>query len=707
MQDVKDENDTMVTYDLVKKDENGKRILPNTKEEFDKLKSILLANPFFDKYIYARDKKTGEITDFGIIILTDTKGDQDEVAREIFDITESSDKLRLIPTGVSIINIYVNEYIHKDLVTFIIPIFLLMICVYYFNFRTPRALLLSILILTITDIWTLGLMGYLGYKITIMGTSMPILLMAVGSSYSIQLLNQYYLDFDKIKKMDKKKGLSLSVTHVSATVIIAAFTTVFGFLSIVTNQVTAMKQWAVFTAIGICISLILTFTIIPAFFALLPHKMPKSLMTKDDHVKITPIDRLMPRIASIAINHNKLVLIIIGIIIIVSFMGLLQLKVDTAIFRYFKEDSTIIKNINEIGEKFGGVSGYNLIIDSGSDHGITDPEFMKKVEKFREWLTSDENRRLNIGVTNSFNDFIKKMHMSMNGSDMKYYKIPDKREDIEDYIELYGGKDYNSDGRPDEFEPYIDKQYRCVQILARLCDRENKGPTRGTAFVEKISAEIQAYFDREFAGYHTKISGEPVVLVKLSDYVTSGQVTSFLQSLVVICLAIMLLFKSYKAGLLAVAPLVTTVCVNFGIMGWFDIPLDISTAMIAAIAIGTGDDVNIHFIHTYRHHREKGLGIDEALVQTLATGGKAILYSGMTLFLGFSVVGLSNFRPVMLFGLLCGFALIFTTIGALIILPSVVKFTGVNLGKVKSESLFWKYFYLGRFFEVEDDNDND
>ena len=91
----------MVTYDLVKKDQNGKRILPNTKEEFDKLKSILLANPFFDKYIYAKDKKTGEITDFGIIILTDTKCEQDELAREIFDITESNDSLKLIPTGVS------------------------------------------------------------------------------------------------------------------------------------------------------------------------------------------------------------------------------------------------------------------------------------------------------------------------------------------------------------------------------------------------------------------------------------------------------------------------------------------------------------------------------------------------------------------------------------------------------------------------------
>ena len=164
-----------------------------------------------------------------------------------------------------------------------------------------------------------------------------------------------------------------------------------------------------------------------------------------------------------------------------------------------------------------------------------------------------------------------------------------------------------------------------------------------------------------------------------------------------ICLAIKLLFKSYKAGLLAIAPLLSTVLLNFGIMGWFGISLDISTAMIASIAIGTGDDVNIHFIHTYRYYRELGLGIDDALIKTLSTGGKAILYSGLTLFLGFSVVGLSNFRPTMLFGLLCGFSLIVTTMGALFILPSVVKLTELDLGKIKSESLFWKYFVLEGF----------
>lgn len=702
IQEIKIENDTLTLKKLVEKDENGKRILPKTKKEFDTLKENLMITPFFDNSVYAMNKKTGEITDLGIFILTEVSDDQQDFAGEVIDIADASNDLDLNPAGISLMNVYMNDYITDDVIKFLPPVVFLLLFVYYLNFRTPRAVLLSTTVLMVTVIWVIGLMGYLGFKLTVLGTAMAPLLMAVGSSYSIQLLNQYYLDFEENKKLDKPKGMKKTVSFVISSIIIGSLTTMFGFLSIMTNRIAAMREWAIFTAIGIGLCVFLTFTIIPAFFMLLPAKMPKQLKNKDNSLKITFIDKLMPHLAKISIDHHRLFLAVVAILIILSIAGLFRIKVDAAPLSYFKEGNEMVRKLKEMSMKFVGVTGYNIIIDSGKTNGAIDPDFLKKVESFRDWLMSPENPELRTKMTTSFSDFIKRMHQAMNGNDRKFYVVPDKKEDITDYIELWGGADDNSDGRPDDFEPYIDGDYRSLQIVTTVYGDEDIAMTTGTASMMKIKDKIQAYIDKEFKDYNVKVSGEYVVFINMVNYVTSGQITSFLQSLIVIFLAITLLFKSYKSGFVATTPLITTVCLNFGIMGWFDIPLDMSTAMIASIAIGTGDDVNIHFIHTYRHYKENGLSVDESIRKTLATSGRAIMYSGMTLFLGFSVVGLSTFKPVMLFGVLCGFSLIVTTIGALLILPSVIKLTNVNLNNIESDSIFWKYFYLGRFFEVED-----
>ncbi len=703
-QDIRGEDDSLVAHDLVKKDNTGKRILPDTPKEYEKLKNDLLKNPFLNKYLYVQNPETGAITDFGIVILTDTESNLEEMGREFIEITDNYQDIKVIPNGGPIINNYMNDNIRNDFEVLLPPMFIIMIFVYFFNFRSIRGVVIPITVLVIADIWLLGLMGHLGYKLTMMGVALPSLLMAIGSSYSIHLLNQYYVDFDLIKEKGKKKGIGISVSHISITISLAGFTTFVGFLTLTTSQVTAIKEWAIFSGIGAMITVILTAVMIPAIFMLLPHKMPRMLTNRDKTIKITLVDKVITRLTKVSTNYSKPFLAFIIITLILSIIGITKIEVETAPYKFFSEDSPILKNVEEVGDKFGGISGFNILINSGEVNGVLKSGFLKKVEKLREWLSSDENKRLNIGNTNTFSDFIKKMHMAMNGDDLKYYRIPDTDADILDYMELNMAEDSNSDGRVDDFEPYIDVDFQTIQVLARLYGKEGNNQAMGTKLMDRIENDINIYLKKEFPEYKTKITGEPVILSRLSDYIVTGQVLSLLLCLTIVSLIVILLFKNYYAGLVALIPMGFAIITNFGIMGWFGIDLDMGTAMIASIAIGIGVDDTIHFLNTFRFYRDKGYGIDEIIENVLKRSGKAIIYTSFALVFGFSVLVLSNFVPNRYFGLLVALSMINTTLGALIILPSTIKATGINLRESESESVIWKYFYIGKIFGLVDED---
>jgi len=296
--------------------------------------------------------------------------------------------------------------------------------------------------------------------------------------------------------------------------------------------------------------------------------------------------------------------------------------------------------------------------------------------------------------------------MAMNNDDISFFRIPENSSDIMDYLEIYSGDDEDSDGRFDEFEPFVDIDFRNCNLLARLCEKEDYHV--GTKEISKIADEIAAYLDRNLPdGTTFTISGFPMMDVKLVHYIVMGQMQSLLLSLLVVGLIVALLFRQIKAGPLALIPMSIAVIINFGIMGWLKIDLDMATSVIAAITIGIGVDDTIHFLNTFRHNKAQGLSVDETIRRTLTVSGKAILFTSLALIFGFSILIASNFLPIALFGILTATTMINTTIGALLILPSVIKATGIRLDKPTDNSGFGRYLRIDKLFGMEqNDSEN-
>jgi len=280
-QDIKGADDALEIYDLIPEDDGGNRLIPETADEIRAFETRLTRNPAFEDILYARDKISGDISDFGILIKFKTDElHRDAATRDIIRIISSYKDYDTVFTGMPVVYTRVVDYIHMDFTTLVSLVMLAVMLIFYLNFRSFRGVWLPVLSLIMAETWVLGLMGYLGFRITVMASSLPTLMIAVGSSYAIHILNQYYNDFDLISERGKKEGLFLSMTHISLTVLLTGLTTFIAFVTLGTSQLSAIREWGIFSGLGALFAVFISSALIPAALMLLPHKIPNSLRSQ-------------------------------------------------------------------------------------------------------------------------------------------------------------------------------------------------------------------------------------------------------------------------------------------------------------------------------------------------------------------------------------------------------------------------------------------
>jgi predicted RND superfamily exporter protein len=230
----------------------------------------------------------------------------------------------------------------------------------------------------------------------------------------------------------------------------------------------------------------------------------------------------------------------------------------------------------------------------------------------------------------------------------------------------------------DAFEPFVDPDFQKCNILARLATKTDK--TIGTAETNYIIHKIRQHLAENLPKpYSFEVTGFPIINARLAHYIVTGQMQGLFLSLMIVLVVIIFLFRRFKAGPLALIDMGMTILINFGIMGWFAISLDMVTSIIAAITIGIGVDDTIHFLNRYRSIKKENISIPDAIEETIYVSGKAILFTSLALIFGFLVMVTSHFLPMVLFGLLVSLTMVNTTIGSIILVPVAIRLTGIDL----------------------------
>ena len=612
--------------------------LPESQSQLDSLKSYVFSKEMYKGAIVSED---GTATVIMFTLLPDA--DKQAVAKEIKEKTEALNLPEIIYFGgLPFMVNDVSDLIISDIVWLLPIVFIVIALILYISFKSLRGVIMPLLTAGIAVIWTVGIMVTAGHELTIILNIVPIILLAVGSAYTIHVINS----FNVSKTTDINQTIIKALGYVIIPVVLAAVTTAIGFVSFVLGAyLTMIRDFGIFTAIGVMVSLILAIFFVPALtsvFSKNDNKKTADLTEKKtilSHVILQPLSNLL-------FKHPKYIFSIWGILMVISIVGMFLIKTSTNMADYFKKDNPTRISEDLMQKKFGGSFPVFVVFDGD----VQSPEVLKTMIKTEQFMKQDPN----ISITQSVADLIEQMNDAM----LEGKKIPDDRTKIEQLWFLLDGQDV----MPQLVSEDLDRGI----IQSKFASVENKE-------IEAFTKKMQQFIE-ENSNENCKIelTGMPSVYVRLNDSLIKSQFSSLLIALVLVVLIVGLIFRSFSKGIYATIPIIATILVLFGFMGFTGIPLDIATVLVGSIALGIGIDYSIHFISGFNAHLKENGDAEKAIEKTLLSSGKAIIINVTSVAAGFLVLLFSQLVPLQNFGLLVAISMFGSGLGSLTLLPVIL-----------------------------------
>lgn len=763
----------MVVEELVKE-------LPESEEEKLKIKEKLISWDFYKNNLYSDDFKASQIL---ITLDEDLNPDQkSEVYYQIENITEKyeNNKFETHIAGAAAINVRMGDSMMQDIKLLIPFVIIILILTLFFFFHKILPVILILATVSISSIWAVGLMAYLGINLTLVSTVIPVLLIAVGSAYGIHILSHYY-DYlseynENINESEHKEIVIKTMNKLGKPVFLAALTTAVGFGSLASSEIVPIRSFGIFTAVGITAAFLVALFLIPSLLLIIyQYKKNKNA---GDFQQAEHFESIITDLHHFYNKRKFYIIIFVLVIVVLSFFGLNKIIIDTPLIEMFKEDSQIRISDQFINENFAGTTIMNVLIEGEGRGSLNNPNILKEMDNMQEYISDDFSE---VGKMYSIADFIKRMNQVMHypeeiveqeeesessstsnesaetdsfyqsdedtgkkteSTDSFYQSETDEENDAEqnengnkaiisgpdgeknlselDFIiflnqALRRAEKSNISG--DELVELLNKEmnYKAAQYYEIPVNTEKYGAeseqnlqnlisqylllysgsvddlindslepdkaqiiiqlnTPSTITADKVREEVVNYADSNFPkGYETTISGNARMALAANNLIISSQIKSILISFVVVFIIVAFSFKSLLAGLYGIIPLAFSLIINFALMGYTGIKLDVGTAMVASIAIGIGVDYTIHFLHSYNREIQKEKDLFLVSKRTLTSTGKAIIFNAISVAAGFLVLVFSNFYPLVYLGLLIAVTMFTSSIGALTILPVLLN----------------------------------
>jgi uncharacterized protein len=569
--------------------------------------------------------------------------------REIVETTPGPEKVYYAGFPFQMLDI--SDIITADLLKLIPVCALVVILTLLISFRSVQGVLLPLATVLISSTWTLGIMSFLRIPLTVISDVIPVILMAVGSAYSIHVVSRY----NEISGQEDDRGAVThkALRHVIVPVLLAALTTIIGFLSFIFGSyLTLIREFGVFCSLGIFFALVVSLTFVPAVLSLLPRcgHQKTSRVSKP----ATFLQQGMESIAGLMIRTDRLMIIAGCIIAAAGLAGIPRIERKAAVLDYFKDNTRIRKAERIMRDEFGGSLPIQVLVKGD----MKDPRVLHKMKRMQRFLDSlpDVNKAQSVA------DLIERMNDVLGDGKM----IPDSREKVANLWFMLEG------------EPVMD------QMVNQAADEgliQATVANVNTSQVRTMVRDIERYIEAADTSVCTFTqTGMHVIYRNLDVSIFNSLFQSLGISIFLIYVCVMLMLRSAAGGLLGLIPIGLTLLVIFGFMGYTGIPLDIVTVLIGSVSLGIGIDYTIHLINRFRIEYRVSHDPQVALRHTLRTTGAAIVINALAVIAGFLVLLLADLVPLQQFGLLVALTMAASACTALTVLPSVMMRSRAVLG---------------------------
>jgi len=661
----KDDVTSLYTADNIVGAEDGMDVkafykkTPKTDENFEELRQKVKTN----EMVYGRLVSESENVTVIIAAIND-----DVFTQEFYNlILETADdfqteSIKLHVSGRPIIEGTMALLGPEDMKRMVPIVLLVIVLVLYITLRSVKSTILTMLVVLFSTLWAFGLMAVANIPIYAVSTMIPVMLIAIGVADGIHLYSHLQLFMRKNPSAKKKEVVMDMVKHMWSPVVMTSITTAVGFVSLLTSQVYPIKYFGIFTAFGVLAAMLFSLTLIPAGIMILGLPKIKE-KKKKSHESIFAFN-----FAEKVIKYRVASMIATVVIIVLSIVGISKVWINSSFLDKFEKDSDIVLTDQFINANFGGTSTINLVLDSKDKDAFKNPEILNTVDKMQQAVVG--NLEL-AGNSFTLTDYIKRMNKVMHADDEAYNSIPDNTDLIAQYLLLY-----EMSGDPENLWKVVDYDYAKLNVNFQVKSDNSKAKN-------SVLAEIEA-FEGDFAklGVSMNYAGSGYKALIFTDLILEGQIMSLILSLVIVIVLLGIMFKNIKLGFIGAVPIIITAVISFGIMGWFDIALNTTTALLSSIAIGIGIDYAVHFIEQYKLNSATG---DKLLTaqKTMAHSGRAILFNAIVVIAGFLVLLFSVFPPNRELGTLVSLNMFLSFVGTVTIMLNLLYRLNIYFEKKK------------------------
>jgi uncharacterized protein len=546
-----------------------------------------------------------------------------------------------------------------------VPIVLLIIAVVLFiMLRSVKSTLLTMGVVFFSVVWSFGLMAVANIPIYAVSTMIPVMLIAIGVADGIHLYSHLQLFLRKKPDASKKEATKDMLQKMWKPIAMTSITTAIGFTSLLTSQVYPIKYFGIFTAFGVLIAMVLSLALIPAGIMIFGLPRIKKVNRNKSGNKINPAYNFAAKI----LKGKMVSIYVTAAIVVISIVGMQKIWINSSFLDKFEDDSDIVLTDQFVNQHFGGTTSLNLILDAdGKKDAFKNPDVLKLTDSMQSHLVNNLEQ---VGISFSLTDYIKRINKVMNTDKDEFYVIPDDQDLIAQYLLLY-----EMSGDPENLNKVVDYDYAKMNVIFQLKSDNSKVINSAIKIIDEYKDEFKTHnITMNYAG-----SGYKGLI--FTDLILEGQIRSLILSLLIIIILLSIMFKNIKIGLIGAVPITITALVSFGIMGFLNIPLNTTTALLSSIAIGIGIDYAVHFIEQYRLNASESN--DKLLVaqKTMAHAGRAITYNAIVVIAGFLVLIFSVFPPNRELGALVSLNMFISFLGTVTILLVLLKISNIYFKK--------------------------
>lgn len=648
------------------------------EENLNRFKTQLGNLPIYKNFLYTEDLKTHLL-----LITLDQKVINDKgritLVKNIKALGEQYQakmKHTVHMTGMPFIRTEYTSQVTKELSLFLGLAILVTSLILLFFFRSLQVVFFANIVVLVGIIASLATIVFFGFKITLLSGLIPPLIVVIGIPNVIFLLNKYHETY--LAGKSKEESLIESASKVGRTLFLANLTTSIGFGVFAFTGSALLVEFGVVAALNVMITFFISLVLIPIFFSFLAPPQKKDLA----HFESIRVNKFLNRVDVWVLHHRKFIYGFISIVLVISFYGLTKIQAVGYIVDDLPRDNAIYTDLKFVEDRFKGVMPFEINIDAFEKGRALTPELLAKIKRTEKLIAKYPEFTQGLSILTA----TKYLYQVYRGGDPKYFTLPG----IDELAKL---KDFQSslNGKNNLFSGFLDKEQRFTRVSFQMQDA---GTVRTRALFDEIQPKIDSIFRTDIEtgellqkgdkrGYQADVTGNSVIYAFQTEYLQVNLIESTITAIVLICILMALLFRSWKMVLISTLPSLIPLIITAGLMGYFGIALKPSTILIFSIAFGISSDGTIYFLTRYKEEWGKNnKNIQKAVQTTILKTGVSMFYTAMILFFGFFIFTASTFKGTQALGILVSVTLLMAMICNLILLPAFLL--GLNKKEIST-----------------------